>query len=508
MAKRVARETNTPLVVALVFFVLTTITFGVLWYMQFSDQQTKDDTVKKAQQEATAAKGEAADNATKARVYRTIMGIPEEKDIETLKAETKGQEKIGAEIKKINEAMAKAVGVEDTSKLPPELRIWGVDDKGNPTDPPTKGIIPVVGDAMAKRMAAEAKATTALTDYTAAIQAIKTAVAEYEKMKTEFAQISAALPKDFDKKLNEQIKKFEDRTQKYTDDSAKAQKDLAEISDAKAAVERDREKLRRQVEDQIKDIFTYTQQLQQKQDTFVYDEPQGKIMRRLPEGIVEIDLGSDALVRPGLTFTVLPHDFPEKGRQSRIRVIRMPDERGEYKPVERFVEKATIEVVEVLGPKLSRARITSEFEPIRDAAGPGDLLYNSVWRKGSADHIALIGIFDVNGDGIDDIESVVRDLIRMGIPVDAYYDMRKREWMGQITHQTRYLVRGNYPVQAANDPNRDEKTALLGAMDKAVSSAQTKGGRSSTCATSSRGWVIASRSTSRMTRSTRRRPHT
>ena len=138
---------------------------------------------------------------------------------------------------------------------------------------------------------------------------------------------------------------------------------------------------------------------------------------------MEINLGSDALVRPGLTFSVLPNDYPEKGRQSRMRVFRIPNDRGDYKSVERFVEKATIEVIEVLNTKLSRCRITSEYEPIRDAVGPGDLLYNSAWRKGTADHIALVGVFDINGDGTDDIEIVVRDLIKMGIPVDAYFEL-------------------------------------------------------------------------------------
>ena len=65
-----------------------------------------------------------------------------------------------------------------------------------------------------------------------------------------------------------------------------------------------------------------------KNDAFQFDEPQGKIRNRLAEGIVEIDIGSAASVKPGLTFTVLPSDFPEKGRQSRMRVFRIPDERG------------------------------------------------------------------------------------------------------------------------------------------------------------------------------------
>jgi hypothetical protein len=193
--------------------------------------------------------------------------------------------------------------------------------------------------------------------------------------------------------------------------------------------------------------------------------------------VVEIDLGLDALVRPGLTFTVLPSDYPEKGRQSRMREFRIPNDRGEYKATQRFVEKATLEVIEVLGPKRSRARITSENEPIRDAIGPGDLLYNAAWRKGSADHIALIGIFDINGDGNDDIETVVRDLLKMGIPVDAYFDMKTRKWKGQVDSQTRFIIQGYYPiVNGASDPLVGEKSKLRGAITDAIELAQSKGG--------------------------------
>ena len=78
------------------------------------------------------------------------------------------------------------------------------------------------------------------------------------------------------------------------------------------------------------------------------------------------------------------------------------------------MEKGTIEVIEVLVPTLSRARITSEGDYIRDGISEGDLLYNAVWRKGVADRIALAGIFDTNGDGTDDIVKVVRDLKRNG----------------------------------------------------------------------------------------------
>ncbi|HEX4614179.1 MAG TPA: hypothetical protein VH092_38710, partial [Urbifossiella sp.] len=118
--------------------------------------------------------------------------------------------------------------------------------------------------------------------------------------------------------------------------------------------------------------------------------PQGKILRRLPNKVIEIDLGSSAQVNPGLTFIVLPVDFPEKGRPSRLRQFRDVDERGNVRTRTEFVPKATIEVTEVLGPALSRARITSEFDDIREAVLAGDLLYPSAGQKGVGEPISAI----------------------------------------------------------------------------------------------------------------------
>ncbi|MBN9522272.1 sigma-70 family RNA polymerase sigma factor [bacterium] len=105
------------------------------------------------------------------------------------------------------------------------------------------------------------------------------------------------------------------------------------------------------------------------------DEPQGKILRRLAKNVVEIDRGSRSAVKPGQTYTVLPADFPKAGRASRLREFRVPDGRGVMRTKVEFVPKATVEVTEVLGPALSRARITGEYDPISDATTVGDLLY-------------------------------------------------------------------------------------------------------------------------------------
>ncbi|HYH67438.1 MAG TPA: sigma-70 family RNA polymerase sigma factor [Urbifossiella sp.] len=134
-------------------------------------------------------------------------------------------------------------------------------------------------------------------------------------------------------------------------------------------------------------------------DAAALGRPEGKVVRRLPNNIVEIDLGSDARVQPGRTFIVLPNDFPAKGRLSRLREFRAPDERGIMKTRTEFVPKGSIEVVEVLGPNLSQARITGEFDPIRDRVLAGDLIYKVAERKEPVHLIAAAVVRPVPGVG-------------------------------------------------------------------------------------------------------------
>src|SRR5262249_11738365 len=163
------------------------------------------------------------------------------------------------------------------------------------------------------------------TDYSSAIATIKKAVEDYEKATKDFSELSKALPADFDKKLKQEIKNYEAKTETYRTDSAKAQTDLSQLSDEKAKIQRERDRYKDAPEEAKRQRDIDQAKVREKQDVFVYDEPQGKILRRLPDGIVEINLGSNALVRQGLTFTVLPHDFPEKGRQSRMFRLRQPN---------------------------------------------------------------------------------------------------------------------------------------------------------------------------------------
>jgi len=320
----------------------------------------------------------------------------------------------------------------------------------------------LVRDVAARQSAADNAA------YAANLKLMADASREFNKMAKTFADTSKKMPEDMKIIMDALTKNTDARNQAYNVDNANYAKQVDKLNDDIAVMTTTRNKLEKDINQLNFALSDARQKAANKIDPFQFDEPQGKILRRLPDKMVEIDLGSTDRVTPGLTFTVLPYDFPQKGRQSRMQMVRASDGRGGFKSVEMFMPKATIEVVAVLGPHSSSARITQQEDDIRDPVLTSDLIYNSVWRRGQSDRVALIGIFDVNGDGVDDIDAVRRDLEKMGIPVDAYFDIRTGKWVGKITERTRFVVEGYLPGVPASDANRDAKTKLIGAMSDAI----------------------------------------
>lgn len=502
MAKA-AKETSLPVVVSLVFFVLTTIGLGVFVYVLYSDQEAKDTEVTKAKDEVKGLRAAAKEAELIARATRVFAGAPEADDLSVIQQEVKEGDKVHQAIKKL---------ADDLKKKAPELAKASADrfnsvvkayadstanDKDKLLDPAkvTAADIDVwSGEIVGGQLQAPSPDKTALgiavknanyrnlalnqaaakqVESDAAVAQLAAASKVYKDASTLFAAKTDSLPKDFKAKMDELEKSLNAKTKSYTDDVDRYRGDIDKMTGQLETLEA----RKRFLEDDIKRLKNNLDIVVSKvkpPDPLQYDEPQGKILRRLPNNVVEIDLGSSALVNPGLTFTVLPLDFPEKGRASRLREFREPDERGIMKTRVEFVPKATIEVIEVLGPALSRARITGEHDPIREAALQGDLLYNSAWRRGVGEHIALIGVFDINGDGTDDVENVVRDLTRMGINVDAVFDLRTQAWRGQLGQRTRYLVEGYTIPVGANDPHQAAKAALISKMGAAREEARTK----------------------------------
>jgi len=510
MAKaRQAKETSLPVIVALVFFIVATIGLGVFVYVLYSDQEAKDAAVVAAKKEVTDMRATVTEAQTIARIYRVAMGIEEgtgdQSDMVILQNEVKEGSAGLRELQKLNGALKKRgpeIATATATKfdnalevyfkalaggnpMPPKLDtssiitandfdIWPaeLDEKKQLRAPKGNMIDLFVKSRIQSNFAAKATGDERVS-YEKVVTDIKAARAAYDKAQKDYGDKAVELPKSFDAKIAELQKQLDLLRDTYRKNEANTRAEVGKRDDQIEAMKLDIRKRDDEI-GRLKDTLSVINAKTPKTDPFAYDAPQGKITSRLAENIVEINLGSNAHVQAGLTFTVLPIDFPQKGRVSRMMKIRRPDDRGNYKEIELFVPKATIEVIEVLGPEVSRCRITSEFDDVRDRALPGDLLYNSVWRKGQADHIALIGIFDINGDGTDDIENLIRDLNKMGVPVDAYFDLKAKKWVGKLTDRTRYLVDGFSPSPTPNDPNLDAKTKLIGAMKAARDEAAAK----------------------------------
>ena len=69
------------------------------------------------------------------------------------------------------------------------------------------------------------------------------------------------------------------------------------------------------------------------------------------------------------------------------------------------------------------------------------------------------GVFDINGDGKDDIKNVVRDFERWASPSTPTSTSRKK-WVAALTTKTRYAIKGNVPNPRGNDPFVKEKSEL------------------------------------------------
>jgi hypothetical protein len=501
MAKaKAAKETSLPVVISLVFFVLLAIGLGVFVYVLYSDQEAKDAEVAKAKEEVKSARAAAKDNELIARAARVMVGVPDAEDLQTLQTDVKEGDKVHQEIKKWADAakkkapelakaqadrfneVVKAYAMDPNSKKldpqvgPGEVAVWSGDFKGGQLEPPAADgtLLGLMARSRNQRDLALNQATADHEAYDAALAQLGKADAAFQAATKLFAQKTTAIPEEFKQKMAALETALNTKTGAYQQDTAKLREEIDKLT---ASIE-DLNAQKRRLKDDVDRLKNDRDALLVKikpPDPLQYDEPQGKVLRvNRGNAIVEIDLGSAALVNPGLTFTVLPADFPEKGRQSRLREFREADDRGVMRTKVEFVPKATIEVVEVLGPNLSRARITGEFDQVREGVLAGDLLYNSAWRKGVGEHIALIGVFDVNGDGTDDIESVERDLRRMGVNVDAVFDLRTGTWKGQLSQRTRYLVEGYQIPVGANDPHQAAKAALISKMGAAREEARTK----------------------------------
>jgi hypothetical protein len=160
----------------------------------------------------------------------------------------------------------------------------------------------------------------------------------------------------------------------------------------------------------------------------VFDLADGEIVRVSDSSdTVFIDLGRLDGLRANLTFAVYDqtaNDF-EKDRH-----------------------KAMIEVTEILGPHLAKARVT--FEDPKNPILTKDQVLSATFDRGDSVTIALGGFFDLDGDGLSDLEKLKRMIVRNGGSVVASHD-EDGNITGEIDSTTRFFVLGPSPRAGAQN---------------------------------------------------------
>lgn len=476
-------ETKTPLVVALVFFILATLILGVTTYMGYGAAAVADENAKKKETEKNTVQTERDKDRERVLFYKVATGVatPEER---TQFDNARFGDEIKAEHDRFMFAMADRAktaltrAMNDIS-LRGDVQIplanffeWKTD--GQKVTAPPRPLVDAGIYAMAQQLLAQNNLKVAEQNYADIRKSATETINALSKAALDYKTAMEALPGQ----IAATVKKYEDSAAaekaKYATDQQDARTKLQASADLQAelAFQRDKERTAKQnFEAQVNRALS---ELDAKTDPFQFDKPTGRIHRRqLGNKQVEIDLGSADFLRPGIRFSVQPGDTVERGLGSRLKQVKGADGKPEY----RIQSKGNIEVVEILGPHLAVARITDEFDEIRERIIGGDLLYNSAWRKGSADHIALFGIFDLDADGIDDIQLVVNNLTKAGIVVDAYFDLATMKWVGTINERTIFAVEGYYPVLKGLDGNAEYKTRLITAMDEAKKFVKERGAK-------------------------------
>lgn len=499
--KQSGGEASTPLIIALVFFILLSIGLGVMYYMANGEIGGE-----KAKADEAANKAKASDLAMKkaqdeTKLYKQFIGManpdetaymanPSNETKDHVRAAHRAlleavNSKISSAVKS-NEGMLAAKGA--GFGLPPtEVYTWNWPDAGQL--PATPSPLPLM-DRLVK-VVAERELAVRQTEI------------ETTNAKNELAALSA------------EKKRYSDTIIEY---SKKLDAALKSLSDAKDAVEKDKEaaiaklnalgedfrKEKTRVAVAVEEVELQKKKLEeqnaalgarvgrleardvelseQKAGAFPFNPPHGEILRRVGvDKMVDISIGSAANVKPGQTFKVQPASTRTEGLGARRK--QTYDQRGNLVVSDELMSKGSVEVVKVLGPNLSTARITEETDEIRDGILKGDLLYNPLFKKGAADHVVLYGIFDIDADGIDDIRDVAQQLQRRGVIVDGYYDLGSRKWESLDpkntkpgpTQNTTYAVKGWLPDPKSESYVAASMADVLAAIETASKEANAKG---------------------------------
>jgi hypothetical protein len=445
-----ARDDDTRqrnLIIALVVFVILTIGLGVTTYIGFAGQKELDDKLKDAENNKLKAMTKSRDwEQLQALTLKSYLGAPltkEEQEALAQKYGTAAQEANEPYQNLLKTLAEKNFKWDDAKRQPKETLLARID--GLETQ------IRNMKEQQAKEADQFKRTRDKLeADLKASEGARETAEKTLADTKTQLADTIKSKSKEFDAltKKNEEITDENDNLKKKAEqDKDKSKKEYDTLLKKNKATEISFQRLK----DQVTPV-----------NVFDTHQAKGKIVDLDRRGSTAyIDLGSADNVKPQLTFSVFAASPGGKAQGER---------------------KGAVEVIRVLQPHLSLARVIDLRDPGRDPVVAGDLLFNPAWQPGQREHVALTGIIDLTGEGHDDTGELIRNLERQGITVDAYLDLKDMAIKGDgITQQTGFLILGEQPEisdafatgEGVQGTNR--KKELLEKMSEMRADAASKG---------------------------------
>jgi hypothetical protein len=465
--KKANGESKVGLVVTLVFFILATLGLGVATYYGFAEQTTLTDAKTKAVKDLADMKAERDWYRIQANICRAYFDNPPTNDthaeeMRTGKAEIdkfirdkagktpgdnqKDKDEVIASLGKLNKDMPWDAS---RDKLPPvtvKTLQTAAATQYQALEKTNDALKAQVTAAQAAQREAEETLKKKVQEFDAGLKNVSTtAETEREKGRKQIDDARAAADSENKAKEKESVEKA--NTQKnletMTARAAKAESEVNRLKQERKelndVIDETKGKLTLLLEKQKIDARALeAEALDAKalQTLKTWNKDWKIVMMDRQGNMPYVNLGSADKVVPQLTFSV--HAVGVDGKLA-------PTPKG------------TLEIVKVVGPNLSRARVTSVKNASADPILTGDRLFNPTWDPNVKKHVAVVGIIDLHGDGRDNTADFLRQLERQGVVIDAYLDTKDFKVKGKgITINTDYVIVGDQ-LDSTNDPRARDR---------------------------------------------------
>lgn len=179
---------------------------------------------------------------------------------------------------------------------------------------------------------------------------------------------------------------------------------------------------------------------------------------------VWIDLGSGDNLKPRTTFSVYRKNASKIGRPMRSAItgqLLVNDGESAYTYTDNDI-KGSIEVISIDGPHLARCRITEDNQLFPMAAG--DVVYTPLWSPGGTESFAFVGEFDLDGDGVSDRDVIYERIKAAGAVIDVEIDENGIRQGKGLTERTKFLVVGKLPEEKPTDS--DDRVRVIKLIQK------------------------------------------